>query len=289
MKLLSFGEIIWDVFPDAAHIGGAPLNFAAHAAMQGAEAYILSAVGEDELGAKAIEEIKALGVATDCISVAKKPTGRCIVTLDKNAVPAYNLLRDTAYDCIALPDISSGDGFDALSFGTLALRGEHNLKTVKELMEKVAFPEIFSDLNIRAPFYSKESITFCLENATIAKISDEELGVVTDAVFGCELAVEEAVLRLAEKYTQLKIIIVTCGAKGAYAYHTVAKQSYSCPAAPVTAVSTVGAGDSFGATFLTQYFDGKDIPRCLEIASSVSGFVVSKTGAVPKYDINGFI
>ena len=45
MKLLSFGEILFDVFTDNSHIGGAPLNFAAHAAKQGADAWIVSAVG----------------------------------------------------------------------------------------------------------------------------------------------------------------------------------------------------------------------------------------------------
>ena len=31
MNVLSFGEIIWDVYPDAQYIGEAPFNFAAHA------------------------------------------------------------------------------------------------------------------------------------------------------------------------------------------------------------------------------------------------------------------
>ena len=32
MKLLSFGEVLWDVYPEDRFIGGAPLNFAAHCA-----------------------------------------------------------------------------------------------------------------------------------------------------------------------------------------------------------------------------------------------------------------
>ncbi len=32
MKILSFGEIIWDVYEDKKCIGGAPFNFAAHCA-----------------------------------------------------------------------------------------------------------------------------------------------------------------------------------------------------------------------------------------------------------------
>ena len=35
--------------------------------------------------------------------------------------------------------------------------------------------DIFVDMNIRPPFYSDESILFALSNATLLKISDEEL------------------------------------------------------------------------------------------------------------------
>ena len=54
MNILSFGEIIWDVYPNEKHIGGAPFNFAAHAKRAGAEAFLMSAVGNDTLGQEAI-------------------------------------------------------------------------------------------------------------------------------------------------------------------------------------------------------------------------------------------
>ena len=37
MKIIAFGEILWDVFGDEKTIGGAPFNFAAHIARLGAE------------------------------------------------------------------------------------------------------------------------------------------------------------------------------------------------------------------------------------------------------------
>ena len=285
MKLLSFGEIIWDIFPSAACIGGAPLNFAAHAAMQGADTYMLSAVGDDELGKRALDELTALGVATEHVSVSAKPTGSCVVTLDQAGVPSYDLKGDTAYDDVACPTLGDGHGFDVISFGTLALRGTHNRELLARVLSENRFPTVFSDLNIRAPFYSDESIAFCMEHATIVKISDEELDTVTASCLGYTLSVEDAARALAKKYAQLTLVIITKGADGAYAYDTASGVGYSCPAFPAEAVSTVGAGDSFGATFLTQYFSGKSIPECLDAASRVSGFVVSCTGAVPKYDL----
>ena len=57
-KVLSIGEIIWDVYPDRRLIGGAPLNLAAHLAACGVSSSLLSGVGEDALGADALERIK---------------------------------------------------------------------------------------------------------------------------------------------------------------------------------------------------------------------------------------
>lgn len=50
MKILSFGEIIWDMYPDKKTLGCAPLNFAAHSVLFGHTVYLASAVGETDLG-----------------------------------------------------------------------------------------------------------------------------------------------------------------------------------------------------------------------------------------------
>lgn len=288
MKLLSFGEIIWDIFDNSAYIGGAPLNFAAHAALQGADAWIISCVGNDRLGQKAIDEIKKSGVKTDYVSVCDKPTGQCIVTLDEYAMPSYNLISDAAYDYITINPALIDEKFDILSFGTLSLRKKHNITTLNKLISQENYSEIFTDLNIRNPFYSGESILFCLRNATIVKISDEELPIVTDIILGERLLPEAAVLAIAKKFSNLKIIIITKGENGSLAYDCREKRIYFCNAVMTEVISTVGAGDSFGATFLTQYFKTNDLNYSLNIASKVSAFVVSAKEAVPHYNINDF-
>ena len=121
MRIVSFGELLWDVYPDAAHIGGAPFNFAAHSARLGARSYLLSALGKDEWGTRARAELDRLGVFADYVTAhGDKETGRCLVSLDERSVPSYTLLRDVAYDYIPTDDLP--DDFDVLYFGTLALR-----------------------------------------------------------------------------------------------------------------------------------------------------------------------
>lgn len=289
MKILSFGEILWDVYPDNKYIGGAPLNFAAHLSKHGEEVHMLSTVGEDDLGTEAIRLLNGWGVSSRFVSVLKnKKTGSCSVTLDKASVPTYSLMRDVAYDFI--PSDSVPNGFDALYFGTLALRGEYNFNSLKSLLKKCDFSEVFVDVNIRPPFYSEEVLYFSAENATVLKISLEELPIVAEALDisllqGCY---SDFAKNLAAEFTNLKCIIITLGGDGAYVLDCVSNTELTCEAERVTVVSTVGAGDSFGAAFMHGYLHKNDLAVCLKYAVMVAGFVVSKAEAIPDYDLSDF-
>lgn len=278
MKILSFGEIIWDVYETEKFIGGAPLNLAAHCSKQGAESFMLSAVGNDDLGKCALEEVKSFNVKTDFVSVnQEKETGKCIVTLNKSGVPSYNVLTDVAYDYIKTPDNIKNFEFDVFCFGTLALRSRENLETVKSILKNGNIKKIYCDINIRPPFFSDETILFALSNANILKISDEELHFVTEA---CALKELEDI---ADKYRNLEFILLTQGEKGATVYDCKNKKTYTKTAPKVEVKSTVGAGDSFGATFICEYFKTNDIEKSLKKATEISAFVVSKKEAIPEY------
>ena len=282
MKLLSFGEIIWDIYSQNEQtLGGAPLNFAAYATLLGDTAWVASSVGNDPLGQKAIEQIKELGVKTEYIVVSEeKETGQCRISLDQNGVPSYNILEDVSYDYISLPD-KLPTGFDTIAFGTLALRRGHNRVKLKNVLTNNNFSEIYTDLNLRSPFYSEESIDFCLSNATIVKISDEELPLVTQTLFHETLNLQDAAASISRKYSQIKLLLITCGAKGAFCYDCQNEKTYDCPSEPVDVISTVGAGDSFGAGFLTIYNKTKDIPYALKISAKISAFVIAHKEAIP--------
>ncbi len=281
MNLISFGEIIWDAFENSHSLGGAPLNLAAHVALLGGNSWLASAVGDDTLGENALEHIKALDIKTEFISVRKNlPTGRCDVTLSENNHPSYKIIENVAYDKISLPG-TLNQAFDVLAFGTLALRSEENRETLEHILHNNSFEEIYTDLNIRPPFYSKESIEFCLANASIVKISDEELPTVTEQLFGEVVSCDKACALIKNRYPKINLILITLGKNGAVCYDCRCKKIYHCKAEAATVVSTVGAGDSYGAAFLTWYFKTKDIMQSMSLASKVSAFVVSHQEAIP--------
>lgn len=287
MKALVFGEVLWDIYPDSKHIGGAPLNFAVHFKKSGGESWIVTAVGNDLLGQETVDEIKKMGVHTEYVTYTDNETGKCLVTLDDNQIPTYNLLNHVAYDYIRNPDLTA-DKFDILYFGTLSLRNENNKNVLKQIISENTFEDVFVDINIRAPYYCEEVIKFACENATILKISDEELPVVLAHINEGDLSAEKSAEMIGNKFKNLKMVIITKGKKGSFVYDCVTKKNYEQKTQEVKVVSTVGAGDSFSASFLSKYIASGDIEKALDFATKISGFVVSCKEAIPDYDIRDF-
>ena len=275
MKLTVFGEILWDLFDDDKKIGGAPFNFGAHCSKLGHEVKVVSAVGDDELGLLAVNEAEKLNVNTENILIVPYKTGRCVVTLN-NGTPSYNLVTGVAYDNIPLP---SEDCFtaDAFYFGTLAQRNKKSQTTLNELL-KGNYREVFFDINIRQNYYSDEMIDASLKATTIFKISREEINVLK--INGSN---EEICKFLKEKYPNIKLIIVTLDCDGAFVFDAINEKFYYSKKPSCTVVSTVGAGDSFSACFLSNYLAGVEIEKCLERASLLSEYVVTQLGAIPDY------
>ena len=104
ISIVSFGEILYDVFPDQSHLGGAPLNFAVHLHRLGVDVQLISAVGNDIPGERAVERISAIGLDTSAIAQLDIPTGKVTVTLDDKMIPSYIFDSDSAYDHIQVPE-----------------------------------------------------------------------------------------------------------------------------------------------------------------------------------------
>ena len=76
-------------------------------------------------------------------------------------------------------------------------------------------------------------------------------------------------------------IIITRGAEGALVWYD--EQFYESAGCPAQAVDTVGAGDSFLATYIAGRIAGEPIPQILDRACRVAAFVTTQVGANPVY------
>lgn len=279
--LAAIGEVLWDVYPDAARFGGAPANFACHAAALGADAVLISAVGHDELGDRALETLKRHEVDANCVARdGDHRTGQVNVTLDRTGRPNYQFADDSAWDHLrwSEPVESIARQADAICFGTLAQRSRDSRDTIRRFVELTPAGTLrMFDVNLRQNFYDADVIDASLKQATAVKLNEEELPIVARLCGVLGVNARGMLRGLVERY-ELRIAALTCGPDGALLM--TPDQESRCPALPTTVVDTVGAGDAFTATLVMDCLHGVPLAEINQHANAVASFICSQAGAV---------
>ena len=279
MKALSFGEILFDVIGDTEHLGGAPFNLAAHLSRLGNEASIVSAVGRDERGDKIMAEIKRLGVGESYMQTNEFPTGYVQVEIDEAGKPTYTIHENVAYDNIC--DINLDNEFNCFCFGTLTQRNQVSRDSLYKILENTKIKQVFYDVNLRQNYYSLELIEASLQYATIVKLNDEEVLVLSQLLFQEDLSEANFVKKIIDKYN-LQIVIVTRGGEGCAVYSQ--DEKVEVPGIKIIIKDTVGAGDAFSAGFLHKYFETGNLGESAKFANELGAYVASRAGAIPEDD-----
>ena len=285
MNILSFGEILWDIIDSKPYIGGAPFNLAAHLAKMGVNSTLISSVGKDALGRKALKEAGKRDIDSSFITVhSNLPTGIVEVNLDEKGHPAYLIKENVAWDNIILDqgliDNLTKIKWEIFCFGTLAQRSKENRKMLSQIISQIKPNRIFYDVNLRQNYYEKDWIEKSLLQSTITKLNDQEALALSKILFNQKLKQKDFIETLAQEYN-LSIICITYGKNGSVIYHDRQLEKVPGINGPVT--DTVGAGDSYSAGFLFSYLCGNSVYKAAEFAEIVGNFVVSQSGAVPKY------
>lgn len=285
--IIGLGEILWDVFPDGPHFGGAPANFAcsvAELAGEVADSLMVGSVGDDELGRRAISMLQSHNVDIRGVAIAMHPTGKVLVTLDSAGVPSYEIATDTAWDNIAwtvdLAQFAAGAG--AVCFGSLAQRSAMSRQTIQEFV-KGTRPDCLRifDINLRAPFWTEGVLRESLALVNVLKLNDAELVVVAD-LFGWNSSNQRDVLnRLIETFS-LRLVALTRGADGATLLNAAGELS-ELPGEKIAIADTVGAGDAFTAALVIGMLHKMPLEAINSWAIRVAGFVCSQPGGTPHF------
>jgi fructokinase len=307
MRILSIGEIIWDVFePNTAlqppliadagpreHLGGAPLNFAAHARRLGHETFILSAVGDDERGPRAIQQIAELRVAVDFVQrVRGIPTGFAAVEFDTEGHPHFAVARPVAYDRIELTDETltriADMQPDWIYFGTLFHTTPSNLAATKRILEACPTAYRVYDMNLRGDHWTPDLVRELSAMASVVKASEEDMQMYRPAIAMSREEVESSLSTMTpDKIWGLpntRAVVITRGEKGAFAY--TRGDLAAVPAFPVTVADTVGAGDAFTAAFIHALSEQRPIAEATRFANAVGALVASRIGANPEWSLS---
>jgi len=282
-NIIGLGEVLWDVFPDGPRFGGAPANMAcAIAGLLGNKAKVtmISAIGKDRLGNDAIKSLKQRNVDGSQLQSSSFATGTVTVNLDESQQASYQFAENCAWDNLVWSE--SWDALaaqtDAICFGTLAQRSEISRQTIQKFVSAVPTHALkVFDINLRAPFYTPDTIIKSLELANVLKLNEEELPIIANI-----LAIKgdtNSLLKKIQQQFKLSSIALTQGAEGATLIHH--DQQVEVPIVPTNVVDTVGAGDSFTAALTLGLLQNKPLIEIATFATKVSSYVCSQRGATP--------
>ena len=279
--IVGIGEVLWDYFEDKDNyvLGGAPFNFAYHINQFGLNSLVISAIGNDKLGQKLEADVRKKNVPY-MLERLNLPTG--VVNIKEvDGKPRYDILTERAWDYIPnteqLKEIAANT--KAVCFGSLAQRSETSRNSIFAFLDAMPSDALrIFDINLRQKWYTEEVIKTSLQKANVLKINDDEL-LIIQRLFGYIDITQENTCRLIMRDYQLDMLILTCGDKGSYIF-TKDEMSY-LSTNDIKVVDTVGAGDSFTASFIASFLQGKTILEAHRIAVNVSAFVCTQEGATP--------
>ncbi|MGB5324735.1 MAG: carbohydrate kinase [Pseudomonadales bacterium] len=270
---LIFGEVLFDIFPDGHQVlGGAPFNVAWNLQAFGQNPSLVSRIGNDEQGQMIRNSMIDWGMDTSQLQTdLALPTGKVEIQLQQGE-PVYDIVSPCAYDAIRIsPDESPNCRF--LYHGSLALRDPASAISLQRIVEKR--PEcIFLDVNLRAPWWKKESVLSSIRQADWVKLNIDE--------FQLLCAVNEPDAHSLNSFISafhLQGVILTRGAKGAEVLNHAGEHFKVKPNYTSDVADTVGAGDAFASVMIVGLMNSWPMQTTLERAQAFASGVVGLRGA----------
>lgn len=292
-RIIVWGEMLVDVFPDKTVTGGAPFNVAQHLHSLGQNVVMVSAIGLDPNGILLSDIMQQRGMDTHGVSIKhRKPTGQVRVSLDEQGNHQFSILENQAWDDIERETLQIHDlrTTSLVYYGSLAQRGQHNLDALLGILNRTQARRFF-DLNWREGHVSAATCKALFEAADVVKLSEEELNLLLGwyglpTLQDDELPMasgwrSDTLARLLN-FQRPKQLLCTYGARGSAMVDAHGVCLAYAPASPITEiVDTVGAGDAFSSCAIDRLTRGYSPAQVLNDANGFASQICQIRGAVP--------
>ncbi|HVK85553.1 MAG TPA: PfkB family carbohydrate kinase [Kofleriaceae bacterium] len=275
-----WGELLWDRFPDGDQLGGAPANVAWHLGQAGGWARLVTRVGDDEDGRRAVARLAEL-VDTSLVQVdPERATGEVGVHVE-GGEPRYTLHPGRAWERIACTDAVKTALAEAgvLVFGTLAQRTPEGLAQWRQVAAAARSTcTRVCDLNLRPGDHDNPhhlaAVREAIDAADVLKVNDKELVALRSLLGHAD--------PLGALRERTRIVAVTHGSDGSTLYGEGAPITIEgVRAAP--GGDNVGCGDAFLAIFVLGMTMGWDLETSGRAASRYAAAVAGVRGATPTF------
>lgn len=277
--IVAVGEILWDMLPDCTHLGGAPFNFTYRVNSLEDEGIMISRLGSDKLGEKAIEAVRSLDVETSFLQRDPvHPTGTVRVTFDDDHMPDYFIVPEVAYDYIEPTDAIDHAiaRADCLCFGTLVQRSETTRRTLAQLIARSSDCLKVLDINLRKDCYSLDTVKFSLGHADLLKLNDDEVRVLSQLLDMSSNGPVSFSEQIMERYP-IRHCLVTFGENGALVISQTGEKIYE-PGYRVKLADSVGSGDAFTAGFIHRYLHAATVKDACHFGNVLGAIVATQVG-----------
>lgn len=167
---------------------------------------------------------------------------------------------------------------DVVCWGTLAQRTPFSRENILRMVDSA--PESclrVYDINLRQHYFCRETVEESLRRADILKLNEDELPIVA-GLFSISGSALEQILGLIERFS-LKNVIFTQGSLCSEVYGPEGLLSHK-DTPKVKVVDTVGAGDSFTATYIMARLEGKPVEDAHSLAVELAAYVCTCSGAI---------
>jgi fructokinase len=176
---VGIGELLWELHPDGKKLGGLPADFVYHSKHLGADAYLVSAVGNDSLGKELIKKLSALGIDNRFVQISgSSRTGTLSFTLDDRGNASCLIDEPAAWDNVTWNNElkSLASKADIICFGILAQRSSLTKESILKFLDsaKTNCLKIF-DMNLTLNSYSTKSVMLSLEKANMLRVNKTDL------------------------------------------------------------------------------------------------------------------
>lgn len=282
----SQGNPVFEVNP-----GGAPCNVLAMLSKLGKKTGFIGKVGNDMFGKQLSAAVKEAGIMTDGLVFDDEvPTTLAFVHTLEGGEREFSFVRNPGADMMLSKDEVQTEIIKKskiFHFGTLSSTHEGVREATRFAIEtaKSSGAVISFDPNLRERLWknledAKAEIEYGLSKCNILKISDNEV----EFVLG-HSDFDRAAGELFEKNLDIKLIFITAGSDGSFAYTRNAKAK--APGFKVESIENTGAGDTFFGCALSfisdmdlSLLDDRKLTEILQFANAGAAIITTRKGAL---------
>jgi fructokinase len=304
-SVVIWGELLWDRYLAAAsagarsddQLGGAPANVAWHLAQAGGWARLVTRLGDDADGHRALARLDGL-VDTSLVQIdPERATGEVTISVE-GVEPRYTLHAGRAWERIECSDAAREAIGEAgvLVYGTLAQRSPGGFEHWQQAIAAARTGAIkVYDANLRPNDRASHAISAALEHADVIKVNDREVAQLA-ALFGWDDPIgrlrggapgsssELDPARPISPAGHRRIVVVTHGAAGSTIYPLEGAPIEIPGVHAEPGGDNVGCGDAYLALFVFGMISGWDLALSGRVASRWAAAVASVRGATPAFD-----